>query len=389
MAATCIATSRQNCWNSGVRATKSVSQSTSTRAPMRPSWWTYASTRPWPVARPWRFSAMAAPRERSSSSAFPSSPPADSMAERTSLIEALVFSRSALMASRLTFLDMAAWLISGRGGGVRRGRVRLSVRRGGGGPLLDFEPAPPGQDALHRERGDEPDGPDRVVVAGDRVGDEVRVGVGVADGDDGDVQPVRLPHRNLLPLDVDDEEAPGQPVHVGQAREVLFQPLKLPGEPLGVLLRDALEEPVLPLLAQDAQAVDIGLDRLEVRHGPAEPPGHHVGHAGALGLGFQNGPGLFLRSQEDHLAARGRHVLKEIAGGLEVLLRLLEVDDVDPRAAAENEPLHLGAEVPPGLQQLPNQICRHAYSFPPNDEASVPPEALDPASMSCSSQNLR
>jgi len=38
VAATCMATSRANVLKSSVRATKSVSQLTSTMAPMRPAW---------------------------------------------------------------------------------------------------------------------------------------------------------------------------------------------------------------------------------------------------------------------------------------------------------------------------------------------------------------
>src|SRR5690606_15342619 len=64
---------------------------------------------------------------------------------------------------------------------------------------------------------------DRIVVAGDRHGDEIRVGVGVHDRDDRDTELVRLGDGDLLLLGVDHEHEAGEPVHVLDAREVLAQ----------------------------------------------------------------------------------------------------------------------------------------------------------------------
>src|SRR5256712_6046697 len=88
------ATSRTNCLKSSVRATKSVSQFTSTSTPTRPLKWMYASTSPSDASRPARVSALAAPFLRSTSTAFSRSPPASSSARLQSIIPAPVRARS-------------------------------------------------------------------------------------------------------------------------------------------------------------------------------------------------------------------------------------------------------------------------------------------------------
>src|SRR5690606_7059770 len=55
---------------------------------------------------------------------------------------------------------------------------------------------------------------DRVVVAGDRHGDQIGVGVGVHDRDERDSQLVRLGDGDLLLAGVDHEHEAGEPVHV-------------------------------------------------------------------------------------------------------------------------------------------------------------------------------
>ena len=61
---------------------------------------------------------------------------------------------------------------------------------------------------------------DRVVIARDRVGHRRGIGVGVADGDDRDSQPLGLAHGDRLGLEVDDEDGVGHALHVADAAEV-------------------------------------------------------------------------------------------------------------------------------------------------------------------------
>src|SRR2546426_7166864 len=86
--------SRTSCLKSPVRATKPVSQFTSTSTPTRPLKWMSASISPSDASRPARVSALAAPFFRSTSTAFSRSPPASWSARLQSIIPAPVRARS-------------------------------------------------------------------------------------------------------------------------------------------------------------------------------------------------------------------------------------------------------------------------------------------------------
>src|SRR5438132_330678 len=72
-----------------------------------------------------------------------------------------------------------------------------------------------GRDERHR--------PDRVVVAGDRDGDQLRVRVRVYDRDHGNAELVRLGDGDALLLRIHHEQRPRQPAHVLDARQVLLE----------------------------------------------------------------------------------------------------------------------------------------------------------------------
>src|SRR5215217_805709 len=99
MEATCSATLRANSLNSGVRATKSVSQLTSTSTPTRPLKCTYVSISPSVAALALFLAARAWPLSLRTFLA-PSTSPSDSSSARfTSIIPAAVSSRSCLIFS--------------------------------------------------------------------------------------------------------------------------------------------------------------------------------------------------------------------------------------------------------------------------------------------------
>src|SRR5690606_31717738 len=93
---------------------------------------------------------------------------------------------------------LAALVVVSRRGlaGLRRVRSRLglvgaaAVLRREGGTSLD--------DRVRDRLADHADRADRVVVTGDRNGEQVRIGVGVSDGDDGDAELVRLVDGDVL-----------------------------------------------------------------------------------------------------------------------------------------------------------------------------------------------
>ena len=100
-------------------------------------------------------------------------------------------------------------------------------------------------------------------------------------------------------------------------------------------------------------------DRAPVGQQAAEPTVVHVRHPGALRVLLDGVLRLFLRADEEDGPAALGEVAGEIVCLLQVLERLLEVDDVDPSALAEDEALHLRVpaaglvtEVDSGLQQL-------------------------------------
>src|SRR6266852_1755817 len=132
-AVTCRAMSCASRLNSSVRATKSVSQLTSTNAPTRPPACTYASTSPSEASRLAFLSAMANPLARRSSTAFSRSPPACSTAVRQSMTPAPVRARSSLTSSvllstvvfRFTCSPLGIFLNKLWGSGGFRGQERI------------------------------------------------------------------------------------------------------------------------------------------------------------------------------------------------------------------------------------------------------------------------
>jgi len=92
-----LPTAATKLWNLSLRATKSVSELTSTRAPRSPS--TTAATSPSAATRPAFFCAAAKPFLRSQSTALSNSPFISLSAFLQSIMPAPVVSRSRLMRS--------------------------------------------------------------------------------------------------------------------------------------------------------------------------------------------------------------------------------------------------------------------------------------------------
>src|SRR5579875_3758306 len=171
---------------------------------------------------------------------------------------------------------------------------------------------------------------------------------------------VRLADRDLLLRGVDHEERVGELAQPPDAAERGEQLVALAAEALRLLLRDRLRDlRVLEHLVEFLQALDRLLDRLEVGEGAAEPARVHVERPAALGLLADHVLRLLLGADEEHLPALGRQVANEVVGFPEHLHRLLEVDDVDAVARAEDVRLHLRVpaaglvpEVHAGLEQV-------------------------------------
>src|SRR5690606_38673988 len=138
-----------------------------------------------------------------------------------------------------------------------------------------------------------------------------------------------------------------------------------------LLLGHGGELAAVPLALQLEHLADAPADRLEVGEHAAEPPLVDVRHAALGGVVLDRLLGLLLRADEQDRAAVGDDVPHEGVRGLDALQRLLEVDDVDAAALAEDEPLHLRVpaaglvpEVDTGLQQLLHGDDSHVCSSP-------------------------
>src|SRR6267142_3289812 len=451
-AAMCIARSFTSVWKSAVRATKSVSQFTSIRTPIRPPAWMYEPTAPSLVAFEERFTAVACPFWRRILWAFSRSPSASTRAVLQSIIGAPLLSRSsltrvALMAIHSSSIRIArsprdprpaarargsshpgrpsagrgssgcaCGLVGGGaaarndGGALRRsfdlhgtalrfggargldlGRRRLApgtgdlatrrraaavaarraTRRSSGRLLAecrhaghDHAPSARGrqgpfgfllplllvdaaavQDGVGDAGREQLDGAYRVVVARYRVVDVLRIAIGIHHSDDRDIELARLVDRDVLLLGVDHEEGVRQAIERLDAREDLRQldalllelkELLLGIAPLDRLLQEGLEPP---------QPLDALLDRPVVGERSAEPAHVHERHADAVRFLGDRLLGLSLGADEQDRPPLARLLQYELEGLAELDEGLLEIDDVDAVALAEDVLAHL--RVPP------------------------------------------
>ena len=78
----------------------------------------------------------------------------------------------------------------------------------------------------------------------------------------------------------------------------------------------------------------------EVRQHSAEPTLVDIRHSATI-CGLANGVlGLLLRSDEEHVAAVGHEVTKEVVGRVDAIQRLVEINDVNSVALTEDEAAH-------------------------------------------------
>src|SRR6266852_935816 len=149
---------------------------------------------------------------------------------------------------------------------------------------------------------------------------------------------------------------------------------------LGVICEVAVRRALLQVL----QALDLLLDRLEVRQRPAEPALRYVERAAALRLRFQNALELLLRADEQHALTLQDDAAQQLLCDLELTQRLLKIDDVDAGAFGDDEPPHLRipaaslmAELDTCFQQFLQLRLSHAIPFlglfPPPPSSLVQP----------------
>ena len=236
---------------------------------------------------------------------------------------------------------------------LRRGFLDRRREVGRGGLRLA------GRDPVRDGADDQPARANGVVVARDHEVGLVGVAVRVHERDHGQAEPPRLAYGQLLLAQVDDEDRVGLLAHVGDAAEVRLELLQIALQRDPLLRREQRELPFVAQATELVQVLDPLGDRAPVREQAAEPAVVDVRHPDALGVLLDAVLGLLLRADEEHGAAALGEVAHERLGLLQALRGLLQVDDVDAAALAEDEALHLRvpaarlvAEMDAGLQEL-------------------------------------
>ena len=161
---------------------------------------------------------------------------------------------------------------------------------------------------------------------------------------------------------VDDEQDVGQPAHLLDAAERALELVALAGETQELLLGQPEVFLVLAeLLLQLLQAAHGDGNRLPVGHHAAEPTMIDVMLAAALGrLGDLLGR-LALGADEEHAPAAGDRVPDGGERPVKQRHGLLQIDDVDLVALAENEGRHLRVPAPGAVSEMDPRFQQLAH----------------------------
>eukprot|EP01139_Manchomonas_bermudensis_P020383 Amastigsp_a678623_9.p2 type:complete len:188 gc:universal Amastigsp_a678623_9:706-143(-) len=165
--------------------------------------------------------------------------------------------------------------------------------------------------------------------------------VGVNHADQRDAQLLGFQDADVVETHVDHENRVRQGIHVLDAADVFFQLFHFALEGQLFLLAQGVEADFL-LGLHFLEALDRGLDRLEIGQHAAQPALVDKRHAGAPGFGGNQLTGLALGADHQDGAAVGRQLFGELHRVLEHRQRFFEVDDVDTVAMAEDIRGHLG-----------------------------------------------
>src|ERR1700688_2600736 len=199
----------------------------------------------------------------------------------------------------------------------------------------------------------------RVVIARNHPVHLVRIAIGVHDGNHGNSHAARFANRNRFRIGIDDEHGVRQSRHIFDTRQVLLQMLQFAVQASSLFLGELRHPAVFGHGLQCLQALDGLLEGGPIRQRATQPAMIDVEHAAAVRFLRNRFLCLALCSQEkDGLAAAALFAHK--AGSLAKQLQcLLQINDVDSIAFAENILLHLRipaaglmAEMNSSLQQF-------------------------------------
>ena len=139
-------------------------------------------------------------------------------------------------------------------------------------------------DGIRDDTSQQPNGTNCIVVTGNRVGDVVRVRVGVEDSDDGDAELGCLTHREVFALGVNNPQRAGGLGEVTNSTERLVELDELAALHEEFLLGEALGRVIEVDLFQFLHALEAAEDGLEVGEKSTEPTLVDVGLSDAAGF---------------------------------------------------------------------------------------------------------
>src|SRR6202030_1604489 len=341
--ATSCASFRAKSIKSPLRATKSVSQLSSTIAADLRSAPMVAPMIPSVAMRSAALDAFAPLLMRSSSSALPKSPSVSVSAFLHSIIPSPVRPRSSITMLAVTSAITCSLHVLFATPPLRRRARKIGARTGSlaqrccfvSGNLDEFlglydllnDLALAFEDRVGDAARVQSYGAARVVIARDNVSDSFGRMVGIDHPDDRNRQLGRFGHRDLLITNVDDEQGVGQRVHFLDAAEAPGKLFHLSLQRQRLAFAHFLERPVLGHRLQVLEPLDRNLDRFEIGQHAAEPAMIDERHAGALRFLGDDFARLALGSDEQDGAAVGRKLTNVLHCVLIHRQRLFEVDD--------------------------------------------------------------
>ena len=189
--------------------------------------------------------------------------------------------------------------------------------------------------------GNDLNGLNGVVVAGDGVIDQLGIAVGVHQRHDRDSQFASLCDGVVLALDIHHKHCVRRTVHVADATEVLYETLFFAADGGLLLFHITGDAAILFHCLDFFEALEALLHCLEVGEHAAQPTVRDKVLFVGLGQLTYDGLGLFFCAHEKNLAATPNGVAQKITGSLELVDGLGEVDDMDSVVCPENIGLHL------------------------------------------------
>ena len=125
---------------------------------------------------------------------------------------------------------------------------------------------------------------DRIVIAGNRYRDQIRICIGIDNSDHRNAEFVRLRDGDTFALRIHHEQRSREPPHPLDTLDIASELGALPFESQPFLLGEKIEGPFVHPLLDFLEAANLLLDCVKIRERPAEPSLSHEERLAAFGL---------------------------------------------------------------------------------------------------------